>query len=136
MQASGACIFLRGHQCSIHDVKPTICATYPFRNEALWSGVDWNAEAQFCEGITPVAVTAESLTPNATSTDRFAQPHAGAAMDNDTYSREQVCCSDDRLTTNQLQSILDHTCSCCVATSALDTLVQRCAYEPSGHGQA
>ena len=48
---NGDCIFLHGRKCTIHDVKPTQCATYPFWPRALSSSIDWLAEAKTCEGI-------------------------------------------------------------------------------------
>lgn len=40
-------------KCSIHPVRPTQCATYPFWSPHLASEVDWRATAATCEGITP-----------------------------------------------------------------------------------
>lgn len=46
------CLFLDEHQrCTIHEVKPLQCATYPFWPEVLENEHDWQEEAKWCEGI-------------------------------------------------------------------------------------
>jgi Fe-S-cluster containining protein len=116
----GACTFLKEQQCSIHKVKPVMCSTYPFWQQALSSSVDWNAEACRCEGITAVTVKAtEASTTTSQASDgdndnantsglgrathvdsacsaatasyeRFLLPHAGVVGHHSTYSKEQV----------------------------------------------
>lgn len=38
-------------RCSVHDIKPLQCATYPFWNEVVASRWTWRREAFACEGI-------------------------------------------------------------------------------------
>ena len=58
-EADGTCIFLtQSRRCSIHAARPTQCATYPFWPRALWSSIDWQAEAAVCEGINLLPVHA------------------------------------------------------------------------------
>lgn len=45
------CIFLESGSCSIYDVRPTQCRTYPFWREPLKSPESWKAEAKECPGI-------------------------------------------------------------------------------------
>ena len=46
------CVFLSEHnQCTIHDVKPTQCRTYPFWPQTLMGKSEWEAEKFKCEGI-------------------------------------------------------------------------------------
>lgn len=47
----GHCPFLVDGMCSVHDVKPQQCRTYPFWPEILASKKTWEAEAVYCEGI-------------------------------------------------------------------------------------
>lgn len=102
----GACVFLRSGRCSVHEVKPTPCATYPFWNRALWSPVDWNAEGTRCEGITPAVVRVQpacdehqasvhlgnkkAAEPAGWGLERFSQLHGGASEAEERYSAEQV----------------------------------------------
>lgn len=45
------CIFLNADGCSIHEVKPTQCRTYPFWPSLVESRDNWKLEAEFCPGI-------------------------------------------------------------------------------------
>lgn len=45
------CVFLKDDQCSIHDVKPVQCSSYPFWPELLEHRHAWYAESLECEGI-------------------------------------------------------------------------------------
>jgi Fe-S-cluster containining protein len=49
------CIFLEGGACSIYEVRPTQCRTYPFWPEPLKSPESWQAEARECPGIEDAA---------------------------------------------------------------------------------
>jgi Fe-S-cluster containining protein len=45
------CVFLKGKSCSIYDVRPTQCRTYPFWPDNLSSRAAWKETAAECEGI-------------------------------------------------------------------------------------
>jgi len=45
------CIFLKGKQCSIYEVRPQQCRTFPFWKDTLHSKEQWQNTAQQCEGI-------------------------------------------------------------------------------------
>lgn len=45
------CTFLVGDHCTIHEVKPIQCRTYPFWPELLEHRYAWSQEAKSCEGI-------------------------------------------------------------------------------------
>jgi len=45
------CRFLKADGCSIHEVKPTQCRTYPFWPSLLVSKANWTLEGTFCPGI-------------------------------------------------------------------------------------
>lgn len=45
------CVFLEGKTCSVYDVRPTQCRTYPFWPQHLVGAAEWRAEASNCEGI-------------------------------------------------------------------------------------
>jgi Fe-S-cluster containining protein len=47
----GSCVLLKQGKCSIHPVRPTKCATYPFWSPHLASELDWRTTAATCEGI-------------------------------------------------------------------------------------
>lgn len=53
MKSNGEqCIFLtKDEKCSVYDVRPTQCATYPFWPQNLFGLAEWKAEASRCEGI-------------------------------------------------------------------------------------
>lgn len=48
-----SCPFLVDEQCSVHDIKPRQCATYPFWEEVTMHRFTWAQEASLCEGIQP-----------------------------------------------------------------------------------
>lgn len=45
------CTFLEGNKCSIYEVRPTQCRTYPFWPQNMIGPAEWIAEAHLCEGI-------------------------------------------------------------------------------------
>ena len=45
------CVFLTADGCSIHEVKPTQCRTYPFWPSLIQSREMWKEEGKFCPGI-------------------------------------------------------------------------------------
>lgn len=50
------CVFLEDKKrCSIYDVRPKQCRTFPFWKEALSSPEAWEETARGCEGIRPDA---------------------------------------------------------------------------------
>lgn len=51
VEEGGACPLLGPTGCTVHDIKPIQCATYPFWPEILASEADWLAEAYWCEGL-------------------------------------------------------------------------------------
>lgn len=53
VEGATGCPFLADGRCSIHDIKPRQCKTYPFWSENLTSEKRWNAEKRYCEGIDP-----------------------------------------------------------------------------------
>jgi Fe-S-cluster containining protein len=47
----GRCTFLNGNRCSIYEVRPGQCRTWPFWSENMDAGV-WNEDiASFCPGV-------------------------------------------------------------------------------------
>lgn len=46
-----ACPLLGEQGCTVHDIKPEQCATYPFWSENIASLIDWAEEGKRCEGI-------------------------------------------------------------------------------------
>lgn len=48
-----SCPLLGEKGCTVHDIKPEQCATYPFWSENVASLIDWTQESIRCEGITP-----------------------------------------------------------------------------------
>ncbi len=46
-----ACIFLQDNRCSIYDVRPLQCRTFPFWPENLKSAYRWKQLKSFCSGI-------------------------------------------------------------------------------------
>lgn len=46
-----ACPLLGPTGCTVHDIKPMQCATYPFWPEIVKSRRTWREEAPWCEGI-------------------------------------------------------------------------------------
>jgi len=48
----GRCMLLNErNQCSVYEVRPRQCRTYPFWPELMQSSSAWHAEAKRCEGI-------------------------------------------------------------------------------------
>jgi hypothetical protein len=45
------CIFYKDKLCTIYNVRPNQCKTYPFWPSILKSKKSWEEEKQFCEGI-------------------------------------------------------------------------------------
>lgn len=45
------CAFLEGKRCTIYEVRPKQCRTYPWWKENLSSAKSWQEEAIRCEGI-------------------------------------------------------------------------------------
>ena len=45
------CIFLKENQCSIYQVRPTQCRTYPYWPQIMLDKASWLEEAKACEGI-------------------------------------------------------------------------------------
>jgi Fe-S-cluster containining protein len=52
-----ACPLLGPNGCTVHDIKPMQCASYPFWPEILGSERKWKAEKKYCEGINDAAET-------------------------------------------------------------------------------
>lgn len=48
-----SCPLLGPDGCTVHDIKPRQCATYPFWDEVLESPTAWAEESLRCEGIDP-----------------------------------------------------------------------------------
>ena len=49
------CIFLKGKECGIYDVRPTQCRTFPFWPSNVADRQSWEMTAAECEGIRPDA---------------------------------------------------------------------------------
>ena len=45
------CVFLDGKKCSVYEVRPTSCRTYPFWPNTIMGKAEWTAESSRCEGI-------------------------------------------------------------------------------------
>lgn len=45
------CVFLKDKKCQIYPVRPTQCKTFPWWQQNLKTEADWQAAAEFCEGI-------------------------------------------------------------------------------------
>lgn len=45
------CCFLKEDGCSIYDIRPVQCETYPFWEELVANDVFWEAEAKRCPGM-------------------------------------------------------------------------------------
>lgn len=45
------CVFLENGRCSIYEVRPTQCSTYPFWPDIMHSESTWHAEAKHCPGV-------------------------------------------------------------------------------------
>jgi Fe-S-cluster containining protein len=50
------CVFLSDKKCTIYEVRPTQCRTYPWWPSTLIGEAEWKAEAMRCEGIVLDAV--------------------------------------------------------------------------------
>jgi Fe-S-cluster containining protein len=50
-EPNGDCCMLQDGKCSVYDVKPTRCSTFPFWEPVLASEAAWNEAAERCEGI-------------------------------------------------------------------------------------
>jgi Fe-S-cluster containining protein len=48
---NGDCVMFEGKRCSVHEVKPRQCVTYPFWTEVVDRPEDWEHEAGKCPGI-------------------------------------------------------------------------------------
>lgn len=56
------CLFLVDNKCSIYEVRPTQCRTYPFWPQIMIGPAEWTAEAHLCEGIkTKVSLPTDTL---------------------------------------------------------------------------
>ncbi len=60
------CVFLKGTRCSIYEVRPQQCRTYPWWIGNLKSKECWEEAAKICEGITEDAplVSLEEIEKN------------------------------------------------------------------------
>ncbi len=45
------CVFLNGKECSIYELRPKQCKTFPWWVQNLETEEDWNLAAKRCEGI-------------------------------------------------------------------------------------
>lgn len=50
-QPNNDCVFLKDKKCSIYEVRPIQCRTFPFWTTLLKSKADWENAAKSCEGI-------------------------------------------------------------------------------------
>lgn len=50
-EGEGGCPLLDGDLCSVEEVKPGQCSSYPFWGELVGDRKAWRKEARFCEGI-------------------------------------------------------------------------------------
>ena len=49
---NGDCVFYqRGNGCSVYDLRPRQCRTWPFWKRIVASSADWNESAQECPGM-------------------------------------------------------------------------------------
>jgi Fe-S-cluster containining protein len=67
------CPLLGEDGCTVHDIKPMQCATYPFWPEIMKSRKAWKYEAKRCEGIHPGPVRPDASTE--------ADTYSGEAVD-------------------------------------------------------
>ena len=74
--SNGACRFVTATGCSIHDVKPLQCRTFPYWPEYVGSKGSWKNLRQFCPGIgVGVIVPVKEIRSQAQATrDAFAEP--------------------------------------------------------------
>lgn len=45
------CVFLKDNNCSVYNVRPTQCRTYPYWSQHVLGRAEWEAEATRCEGM-------------------------------------------------------------------------------------
>lgn len=45
------CVFLKDNKCSVYELRPKQCRTFPWWKDNLKDEVAWNATAKRCEGI-------------------------------------------------------------------------------------
>ena len=45
------CVFLKDNKCSVYEVRPSQCRTYPFWPQHILGRAEWEAEAVRCEGM-------------------------------------------------------------------------------------
>lgn len=50
-EGSACPLLTKDGRCSVHDIKPRQCRTYPFWPELLESKEAWDSEELYCEGI-------------------------------------------------------------------------------------
>lgn len=50
-----ACVFLEGNKCSIYEVRPKQCRTFPFWGKHLLAKENWESLKEHCEGIAETA---------------------------------------------------------------------------------
>ena len=51
IEPSYDCVFLKDKRCSIYDVRPTQCRTFPFWPSLMRNREEWEKAAKNCEGI-------------------------------------------------------------------------------------
>lgn len=51
------CVFLKDNKCSIYQVRPRQCQTFPWWAQNLQSPEAWKRASEKCEGINPLAPT-------------------------------------------------------------------------------
>lgn len=61
IQGSYDCIFLKNKKCTIYNVRPKQCRTYPWWLSNLKSKKAWNEAAKYCEGINHPEATLVSI---------------------------------------------------------------------------
>ena len=52
VEEGGSCPFLSQGRCTVHEIRPEQCRTYPFWPETLASRGAWEVEKRHCEGMT------------------------------------------------------------------------------------
>lgn len=78
-----ACIFFRNERCTIYDVRPTQCRTFPFWSENIRSETAWKKTCRSCPGIGQgrlygrdeiLAIAADSMNETAVADGTGPQP--------------------------------------------------------------
>ncbi len=78
-----ACIFFRNERCTIYDVRPTQCRTFPFWSENIRSETAWKKTCRSCPGIGQgrlyardeiLAIAADSMSETAVADGTGPQP--------------------------------------------------------------